>query len=121
MLSQVDLMDEMLQMAFVATGANSFKDGKRTSGKGSSPLYKHMGDTYLAFETFIRQMYVEEIIRNAYERCGGRVMMGWALQGLTIDRKAADSFRINAVIKDETGATKTVRRYCLTSGRRFID
>lgn len=113
MLGQVDLLDEILQTAFLSRGASSYKDGQRTPGKGPSPLYKHMAmyETYLAYETFIRQMYIEDILTKGYERFGAQTMVGWALQDFTIDSKATDDFKISATIQDvNTGVTRIVRR-----------
>ena len=112
LLDQIDLLDEMLQMAFVSRGSVNLKEGRRAPGRGISIFEKAMQGSFFDHQIAIRQKYTENVVRRAYERCGGQLMMGWTIQDLSIDEHADDGLNVTATIRNiSSEKLKVVKRY----------
>lgn len=121
LLDQIDLLDEMLQTAFVSRGSVNFKEGRRALGRGLSIFEKAMQGSFFDHQIAIRQKYIENVVRRAYERCGGKLMVGWTIQDLSIDKHAGDGLIVTVTIRNiSSERLKVVKRcvrpwYCTSS------
>ncbi|KAL4809130.1 pentachlorophenol 4-monooxygenase [Aspergillus unguis] len=110
LLDQLDLLDPMTQIGFVARNSVTFKDGQRVTTRGYHQLFDGMGSTYLDYILNIRQKCSEEVIRGAYERMGGVHCTEWKLEGFDMDHECADEYRITSRVRDlSTGEVVVVK------------
>ncbi|KAG9845176.1 hypothetical protein KCU77_g8942, partial [Aureobasidium melanogenum] len=108
LLDQLDLADAMSQVGFVDRGSVTFKNGRRVHGRGWD-FISRMHDTFFGYCLNIRQKYSEDIFRNAYERCGGKLHTGAKLIDFTVDDNAADDYKVKIQFVNENG---TPRELC---------
>jgi len=113
MLDQIDLLDELRQIGFVARNSVTFnKNGQRVTSRGWHTIFEKTHGTFQDYLLNIRLKYSEGVFTQAYERLGRHVLVGWALKDMVIDEDGEDGFKVTSVIhKIGTEETRTVRRY----------
>jgi phenol 2-monooxygenase len=100
MLDQLDVLEPMAQIGYIARNYVNFRGGKRATSGGYKMLLSQMHDTYIDYVINIRQKYSEQIFREAYEAKGGRMDEGTELVDLIQDQVSLDDYALTAVIKD---------------------
>lgn len=115
MLDQIDLLDEMRQIGFVARNSVTFdKSGQRVTSRGWHTIFEKMHGTFQDYLLNIRLKYSEGVFTQAYERHGGQVLVGWALKDMVINEDEEDGYKVTSVVHEiGTEKTRTVRRYPL--------
>lgn len=96
MLDQIELLDEMNQIGFVARNSVTYKDGKQVTSRGWHVMFERMHGTFLDYCLNIRQKFSETVYRNAYSRIGGKPFIGWKLENFTIDNSTEGDFKVTS-------------------------
>lgn len=111
-LDQLDLLDEFTQMGLIGRTSVNYKNGKQVNGRGWQQVLSKMNGTYLDFCVNLRLKYSERIIQDAYEKIGGKVVVGWELRNLSVDSASTDGYKVSAIVgavgSDEV---RTLKRY----------
>ena len=101
MLDQLDLADALVQIGFIVRGQVNYKDGKKVEGK--SYASSGITDTFFDHLCLVRQMYTEEVIRDAYRGCGGgEVNFGVRLVAVDVD-DARGEYKVNSTLEAASG------------------
>ncbi|GLI73921.1 hypothetical protein PoHVEF18_002153 [Penicillium ochrochloron] len=96
MLDQLELLDEMNQIGFVARNSVTYKDGKQVTSRGWHVMYERMHGTFLDYCLNIRQKFSETVYRDAYSRIGGKPFIGWKLEDFTVDNSTKEDFKVTS-------------------------
>jgi phenol 2-monooxygenase (NADPH) len=100
MLDQLDLLDEINQLGFVARNSVTFdKNGKRVTSRGWHTIFEKTHGTFQDYLLNIRLKYSEGVFTIAYERLGRRVLVGWTLKDLVINENEEEDYRVTSVIQ----------------------
>lgn len=76
-LDQYELLDEMLQVGFIARQSVNFDShGRRNVDRGWHSMFLEMSDSMLPFILNIRLKYSEDIFEVAYKQQGGTLLTG---------------------------------------------
>jgi phenol 2-monooxygenase (NADPH) len=98
MLDQIDLLDEMDQVGFVARNSVTFdKNGKCVTSRGWHTIFEKTHGTFQDYLLNIRLKYSEEVIIRACEWLGRHVLVGWALVDMTTSE---DGFKVTSIIQN---------------------
>ncbi|KAL4899123.1 hypothetical protein BDW74DRAFT_189510 [Aspergillus multicolor] len=100
MLDQLDLLDNLNQIGYVARNSVTFKDGQRVTSRGWHKMFEAMQGTFLDYCLNIRQKYSEEIIRTAYQKLGGNPYIGWKLESFSVDHESQDDYKVTSQIRN---------------------
>ncbi|KAK1148157.1 hypothetical protein N8T08_010799 [Aspergillus melleus] len=112
MLDQLELLEELNQIGYIARNSVTYKDGKRVTSRGWHVMFERMSGTFLDYCLNIRQKYSEEVIQEAYKRSGGVPYVGWKLEEYAVDQDVArgDEYKVKAKIREGgTGMAVTVK------------
>lgn len=111
MLDQLELLDEMNQIGFVARNSVTYKDGKLVTSRGWHVMFERMHGTFLDYCLNMRQKFSESVYRDAYSRIGGRSFIGWKLEDFTVDNSVEDDFKVTSRLTQvSSGDAVTVKR-----------
>ena len=114
MLDQLDLLEEMNQIGFIARNMATFKDGKRVSSRAWQSLFVHINLSYLNYLLNIRQKCSETVFLKRYRWLGSEVHFQCQLEDYSIHEDALDGRKVAAIVRDmPSGNVWTVRRYLL--------
>ncbi|EAU36689.1 conserved hypothetical protein [Aspergillus terreus NIH2624] len=112
MLDQLELLDEMNQIGFVARNSVTYKDGKQVTSRGWHVMYERMHGTFLDYCLNIRQKFSESVFRDAYSKIGGKLFIGWMLEDFTVDNSMEGDFKVTSrLTRVNSGEAVTVKRY----------
>jgi phenol 2-monooxygenase len=122
MLDQIDLLDEMNQVGFIARNSVTFdKNGKRVTSRGWHTIFEKMHGTFQDYLLNVRLKYSEGVFTKAYERLGRDILVGWTLNDMVINEDAEDGFKVTSVIhKIGSEETRTVKRYASHTRSSFL-
>ncbi|KAF3398265.1 3-hydroxybenzoate 4-monooxygenase [Penicillium rolfsii] len=110
MLDQLELLDEMNQIGFVARNSVTYKDGKQVTSRGWHIMYERMHGTFLDFCLNIRQKFSETVYRDAYSRIGGKPFIGWKFEDFAVENGAKEDFKVTSRLTQvSSGDAVTVR------------
>jgi phenol 2-monooxygenase (NADPH) len=105
MLDQLGLLDDLLQIGYIAHSSVTYKDGKRVTERGWNAIYENMHNTNMNYVLNIRQKYSEQVFRNAYERLGDHVHKGWILKRLSYE-DTPQGVRVKSIIEELASGTE---------------
>jgi len=111
MLDQLELLDELNQIGYIARNSVTYKDGERVTSRGWHVMFERMHGTFLDYCLNIRQKYSENVIRRTYAKLGGRLLIGWKLEDYAIDDLSGGDFKVSSRIrKGETDEVMSINR-----------
>ncbi|KAL6236384.1 hypothetical protein BDW75DRAFT_250169 [Aspergillus navahoensis] len=98
MLDQLDLLDDLNQIGYVARNSVTFKDGKRVTSRGWQKMFEAMHGTYLDYCLNIRQKYSEE------------------LESFSVDHESKNDYKVTSQVRNvKTDEVLVVKSYELIS------
>jgi phenol 2-monooxygenase len=101
MLDQYEILDEFNQIGFVGRNSVNYdRTGKVDNTRGWQSLFECLDRTFLDFLLNIRLKYSEELIQAAYERIGGRILIGWEMTKLSTREVAKDGYAVSVEVKN---------------------
>jgi hypothetical protein len=113
MLDQIGLLDDFLQVGFIGRTSNNYDHaGTRVNQRGWQRVFLQTRGAYLDYYINIRLNYIEDLLRESYEKQGGRLIIGWEIISLTMGRIGNDSYKVNAGFRAVGNITSdTLKRY----------
>jgi phenol 2-monooxygenase len=116
MLDQIDLLDEINQIGFVARNSVTFdKNGKRVTSRGWHTIFEKTHGTFQDYLLNIRLKYSEQVFTRAYERLGRNVWVGWTLKEMVVNEDGEDGLKVTSVIEGTgSGERRTIKRSAST-------
>ncbi|PWY91630.1 pentachlorophenol 4-monooxygenase [Aspergillus sclerotioniger CBS 115572] len=110
MLDQLQLLDELNQIGYIARNSVTYKNGQLITSRGWHIMYQRMHETFMDYILNIRQKYSEDAFRAAYEKLGGTPYIGWQLETFSVDESCEDDYKVTSTIKNvSSGKTLTVK------------
>ncbi|PYI07026.1 pentachlorophenol 4-monooxygenase [Aspergillus sclerotiicarbonarius CBS 121057] len=91
MLDQLELLDELNQIGYIARNSVTYKNGQLVTSRGWHIMYQRMHETFMDYILNIRQKYSEDTFRAAYEKLGGTPYIGWQLETFSVDESCEDA------------------------------
>lgn len=111
MLDQLELLDELNQIGYIARNSVTYKDGKRVTSRGWHVMFERMHGTFLDYCLNIRQKCSENVIRDTYAKLGGQLLVGWKLEDYAIDDLSRNDFKVTSHIrKGDTEELMSINR-----------
>lgn len=111
MLDQLQVLDEMNQIGYIARQAVTFKDGQLVTSRGWHVMYNRMQETLLDYVLNIRQKFSEDVFRKEYKRLGGEPYIGWRLDDFAVCEESQDDYKVKSTITEvDSGKELTVLR-----------
>ncbi|KAL4795469.1 pentachlorophenol 4-monooxygenase [Aspergillus venezuelensis] len=110
MLDQLQLLDELNQIGYIARNSVTYMNGERVTSRGWHVMFERMHGTFLDYCLNIRQKYSENVIRSSLEMLGAQPKIGWKLEDFKINDDADDDYRVTStIIEVSSGKIMTVR------------
>lgn len=109
LMDSYDLLEEMVQSAFISRGAVTYKQGKRVTTRGWHSIFTAAHGTFVDYVLNLRMKNSEEIFKAAFEKLGGTVAVGWQVTDFDIDNTGVSNPKVIVHAKEvSSGHTRTI-------------
>ncbi|PLB46091.1 pentachlorophenol 4-monooxygenase [Aspergillus steynii IBT 23096] len=110
MLDQLQLLDELNQIGYIAGNSVTYKKGQLVTSRGWHVMYQRMHETFLDYVLNIRQKHFEDVFRQEYERLGGKPLTCWRLDSFEVQDSCPEDYKVTSTITDVASEkTSTVK------------
>ena len=110
MLDQLELLDSLNQIGYIARNSVTYKDGKQVTSRGWHVMFERMHGTFLDYCLNIRQKFTESVVRDALAKIGGQTLTGWRLEDFSVNPSEKDFPVTSRICGVDTDDIATIKR-----------